>query len=61
MAEDYIDLKTSRSEHLRLTAEKAEKEVRFLTLNKDILVVEMIKQYIGQRPYKIERYLNVDF
>jgi hypothetical protein len=54
-------LKTSRSENLRLAAEKAEKQVRFLTLNKDILVDEMIKQDIGQRPYKIDKYLNKRF
>ena len=70
--EDYISekiaksqsktsLKTSRSENLRLAAEKAEKQVRFLTLNKDILVDEMIKQDIGQKPYKIERYLKKRF
>jgi hypothetical protein len=54
-------LKTSRSENLRLAAEKAEKQVRFLTLNKDILVDEMIEQDIGQRPYKIQKYLNKRF
>jgi hypothetical protein len=54
-------LKTSRSENLRLAAEKAEKQVRFLTLNKDILVDEMIKQDIGQRLYKIDKYLNKRF
>ena len=54
-------LKTSRSENLRLAAEKAEKKVRFLTLNKDILIDEMIEQDIGQRPYKIQKYLNKRF
>jgi hypothetical protein len=55
------NLKTSRSENLQRTAEKAEKQVRFLTLNKDILVDGMIKQDIGQKPYKIEKYLNKRF
>jgi hypothetical protein len=54
-------LKTSRSENLRLAAEKAEKQVGFLTLNKDILVDEMIEQDIGQKPYKIEIYLKERF
>ncbi len=54
-------LKTSRSENLRLAAEKAEKKARFLNLKKDILVDEMIKQDIGQKPYKIEYYLNKRF
>jgi hypothetical protein len=54
-------LKTSRSENLRLAAEKAEKQVMFLTLNKDILVDEMTEQDIGQKPYKIEKYLKERF
>jgi len=45
----------------QLVAEKEEKKVRFLTLNKDKLVDEMIKQDVGQKPYKIERYLNKRF
>lgn len=40
---------------------KAEKQVRFLTLNKDMLVDEMIQQDIGQKPYKIEKYLKKRF
>jgi hypothetical protein len=54
-------LKTSRSENLRLAAEKAEKQASFLTFKKDILVDEMIKQDIGQKPYKIDYYLNKRF
>jgi hypothetical protein len=60
-SQSKTNLKTSRSENLRLTAEKEEKQVRFLTLNKDILVDEMIDQDIGQKPYKIEKYLNKRF
>ena len=60
-SQSKTNLKTSRSENLRLAAEKAEKQVRFLTLNKDILVDEMIKQDIGQKPYKIEKYLTKRF
>ena len=54
-------LKTSRSENLRLAAEKAEKKAMFLNLKRDILVDEMLKQDIGQKPYKIEYYLNKRF
>jgi hypothetical protein len=54
-------LKTSRSENLKLAAAKAEKQVRFLTLNKDMLVDEMIKQDIGPKLYEINKYLNKRF
>ena len=57
-SQSKTNLKTSRSENLRLAAEKAEKQATFLTRNKDILVDEMIKQDIGQKPYKIEKYLK---
>jgi hypothetical protein len=60
-SESKTNLKTSRSENLRLAAAKAEKQVTFLTLNKDILIDEMIELDIGQKPYKIEKYLNVRF
>lgn len=60
-SQSKTNLKTSKSENLRLAAEKAEKQVRFLTLNKDILVDEMIQQDIGQKPYKIEKYLKKRF
>jgi hypothetical protein len=60
-SQSKANLKTSSSENLRLAAEKAEKHVRFLTLNKDILVDEMIKQDIGQKSYKIEKYLKKRF
>lgn len=55
------NLKTSRSENLRLRAAKAEKQATFLTLNRDILVDGMIEQDIGQKPYKIEKYLKKRF
>ena len=47
-------LKTSRSENLQLTAQKAANQARFLSLNKDMLVNEMIEKVIGQKTYKIE-------
>lgn len=56
-----ISLKTSRSANLRLAAAKAEKQAEFLTVNKDILADEMVKQDIGQKPYKVEKYLNERF
>jgi hypothetical protein len=54
-------LKTSRSENLQLTAEIAANQARFLSLNKDALVNEMMEKNIGQKPYKIEHYLNNRF
>ena len=54
-------LETSRSENLQLAAEIAADQVRFLSLNKDILVNEMMEKDIGQKPYKIEYYLNSRF
>ena len=54
-------LKTSRSENLQLTAEIAADQVRFLSLNKDTLVNEMMEKGIGPKPYKIEHYLNSRF
>ena len=54
-------LKTSRSENLQLTAEIAANQARFLTLNKDTLVNEMMEKSIGQKPHKIEHYLNSRF
>ena len=60
-SQSKTNLKTSRSQNLRQAAAKEEKEVRFLTLNRDLLVDEMIQQDIGQKPYKIERYLNKRF
>jgi hypothetical protein len=54
-------LKTSRSENLQLTAKIAANQARFLSLNKDTLVNEMMEEGIGQKPYKIERYLNSRF
>jgi hypothetical protein len=55
------NLKTSRSENLQLTAEIAADQVRFLSLNKNTLVNEMMEKGIGQKPYKIEHYLNSRF
>jgi hypothetical protein len=54
-------LKTSRSENLQLTAEIAANQARFLSLNKDTLVNEMMEKDIGQKLYKIEHYLNSRF
>jgi len=54
-------LKTSRSENLQLTAEIAANQARFLSLNKDTLVNEMMEEGIGQKPYQIEHYLNSRF
>jgi len=54
-------LKISRSENLQLTAEIAANQARFLSLNKDTLVNEMMEKNIGQKPYKIEYYLNSRF
>ena len=54
-------LKTSRSENLQLTAEIAANQARFLSLNKDMLVNEMMEKSIGQKPYQIEHYLNSRF
>ena len=54
-------LKTSRSENLQLAAEIAANQARFLSLNKDMLVNEMMVKGIGQKTYKIEHYLNSSF
>jgi len=54
-------LKLSRSENLQLIAEIAVNQARFLSLNKDTLVNEMMEKNIGQKPYKIEYYLNSRF
>ena len=54
-------LETSRSENLQLAAEIAADQVRFLSLNKDTLVNEMMEKGIGPKPYKIEHYLNSRF
>jgi len=53
--------KNSKSKNLQLTAETAAEQARFLTLNKDKLANEMMEQNIGQKPYKIEHYLNSRF
>lgn len=54
-------LKTSRSENLQLTAQIAANQARFLQLNKDMLINEMMEKDIGQKPYQIEHYLNSRF
>jgi hypothetical protein len=54
-------LQTSKSENLQLTAEKAASQARFLSLNKEMLVNEMMEKDIGRKPYKIEHYLNSRF
>ena len=60
-SQSKTNLQTSRSENLRMVGERAEKEAAFLAYNKATLVDEMIKLDIGQKPYKIEYYLNKRF
>lgn len=60
-SQSKTDLQTSRSENLRMVGVRAEKEAAFLAYNKATLVDEMIKLDIGQKPYKIEYYLNKRF
>lgn len=54
-------LKNSKSKNLRLTAETATQKARFLTLNKNMLVEEMIEQDIDTKRYLINFYLNKRF
>ena len=54
-------LKTSRSMNLRRKADLATRQVTFFTINKDILINEMVDQGIGQKHYKVEYYLNKRF
>lgn len=56
-----ILLKTTRSKNLQQAAEKAKEQYRFLLLNKNALIDEMHEQRIGQKNYKVERYLNRRF
>ena len=54
-------LKTSRSVNLRRKADLAKRQVTFFTSNKNVLIKEMVEQEIGQKPYKVEHYLNKRF
>ena len=54
-------LKTSRSVNLRQKADLATRQVIFFTANKNMLINEMVEQGIGQKPYKVEYYLNKRF
>ena len=54
-------LKTSRSVNLRQKADLATRQVTFFTSNKNMLIKEMVEQEIGQKPYKVEYYLNKRF
>ncbi len=54
-------LKTSRSINLRRKADLAKRQVTFFTINKDILINEMVDQGIGPKHYKVEYYLNKRF
>jgi hypothetical protein len=54
-------LKTSRSVNLRRKAELAIRQATFFTSNKDILIIEMVEQGIGQKHYQVEYYLNNRF
>jgi len=55
------ELQQSRSKNLRLEAAIAAEKVRFLSINKDILVEEMLDQKIGKKKYKINVFLNKKF
>ena len=54
-------LKTSRSVNLRRKANLATRQVTYFTSNKTMLINEMVEQGIGQKPYKVEYYLNKRF
>ena len=55
------ELAKSRSKNLRLDAAIATEKATFLSLNKDILVKEMVEQNVGRKPYKIDVFLNQKF
>ena len=54
-------LKNSNSKNLRLDAETAAQKATFLTLNRNMLVEEMIEQDIDLKGYQIDFYLNKRF
>lgn len=54
-------LKTSRSVNLRQKADLANRQMIFFTSNKKMLINGMVEQGIGQKHYKVERYLNKRF
>jgi hypothetical protein len=54
-------LKNSKSNNLQLTAEIAAQKATFLTLNKNMLIEEMIEQDIDPKRYQIDFYLNKRF
>jgi hypothetical protein len=55
------EMEGSRSKNLRLDAAIAAEKARFLSLNRNMLVEEMIDRKIGQRVYKIDVFLNEKF
>jgi len=56
-----IDMEKSRSKNLRLNAAIAAEKARFLSLNLDMLVEEMVEKNIGRKVYKIDVFLNKKF
>ena len=54
-------LKTSRSVNLRQKANLARRQAIFYTSHKNELINEMVEQGIGQKQYKVNRYLNKRF
>ena len=55
------EMENSRSKNLRIDAAIAAEKARFLTLNMDVLIEEMVEQKIGQKAYKIDAFLNEKF
>jgi predicted phage tail protein len=55
------DMEKSRSKNLRLDAAMAAEKVRFLSLNMDLLVEQMVEQNVGKKFYKIDFFLNKKF
>ena len=54
-------LKTSRSVNLQQKADLATRKVIFYKTHKNELINDMIDQGIGQKQYKVNRYLNKRF
>lgn len=55
------NMKNSRSKNLQVDAETAEQKATFLTLNRNILVEEMIERDVDPKHYQIDFYLNKRF
>ena len=56
-----VDLQNSILLNMQACGIVALQKVSFLTNNQDILIDEMIKNNIGQKPYKVDYYLNKKF